>query len=76
LEKGFKGADQVKQMSLQTLRGEMEAMRINYSEDVSSYITHVQRVANKLQRNGEIPTDATVVKKILQLLSDDFENVV
>jgi len=43
---------QVKQMRLQTLRGELEAMKMNDSEDVFSYITCVQTVANKLKRNG------------------------
>jgi len=46
------------------------------SEDVSSYITHVQTVANKLKRNGETLTDARIMKKILRSLTDDFENVV
>jgi len=46
------------------------------SEDVSSYITFVQTVANKLKHNRETLTDARVVEKILQSLTDDFENVV
>ena len=43
-------------------------------EDVYSYIS----VANKLKRNGKTFTftDARVVEKILQSLTDDFENVV
>jgi len=35
----------------------------------------VQTVANQLKRNGETPTDARVVEKILRSLTDDFENV-
>ena len=50
LEKAFKGAIQVKQMRLQTLRGESEALKMKESEDVSCYITHVQTVANQLKR--------------------------
>jgi len=46
------------------------------SEDVSSYITYVQTVANQLKRNGEILTDARVMEKIIWSLTDDFENVV
>jgi len=45
-------------------------------EDVSSYITRVQTVVNKLKCNGETLTNARVVEKILRLLADDFENVV
>jgi len=46
------------------------------SEDVSSYITCAQTVANKLKYNGETLTDARFVEKILRSLTDDFENVV
>jgi len=63
-------------MRLQTLRGELEAMKMKDLEDISSYITRVQIVANKLKHNGETLTDARVVEKILRSLTDDFENVV
>jgi len=76
LEKVFKGAVRVKQMRLQTLRGELEAMKMKDSEDVSSYITRVQTIANQLKRNVETLTYARVVEKILLSLTDDFENVV
>ncbi|XP_068487002.1 uncharacterized protein [Phaseolus vulgaris] len=77
LEKVFKGVvRRVKQMRLQTLRGELEAMKMKNSEDVSSYITRVQTIANQLKRNGETLTDARVVEKIIRSLTDDFENIV
>ena len=53
-------------MRLQTLRGELEAMKMKESEDVSSYVTRVQTVANQHKRNGETLTDARVVEKILR----------
>jgi len=63
-------------MHFQTLRGELEAMKMKDSEDVSSYITCVQTVANQLKQNGETTlTDARVVEKILRSLIDEFENV-
>ena len=46
------------------------------SEDICSYITRVQTIVNQLKRNGETLTDTRVVEKILQSLTDDFENVV
>ncbi|XP_010534731.1 PREDICTED: uncharacterized protein LOC104810237 [Tarenaya hassleriana] len=76
LQKVFKGADRVKQVRLQTLRGELEAMKMKESEDVSSYISRVQTVVNQLKHNGETLDDARVVEKILRSLTDDFENVV
>jgi len=72
----FKGVNQIKEMHLQNLQGELEATKMKDSKDVSSYITHVQTIANKLKRNGEILTDARVMEKILRSLTDDFENVV
>ena len=76
LQKVFKGADRVKQVRLQTLRGELESVKMKESEYVSSYVTRVQTIANQLKRNGETLTDARVVEKILRSLTDDFENVV
>ena len=72
----FKGADRVKQVRLQTLRGELEAMKMKETEGVSDYITRVQMVVNQLKRNGETLTDARVVEKILRSLTENFENVV
>ena len=76
LQKVFKGADRVKQVRLQTLRGELEAMKMKESEGVSDYITRVQTVVNQLKRNGETITDSRVVEKILRSLTENFENVV
>jgi len=63
-------------MHLQTLQGELEAMKMKDSEDVSSYITHIQAVSNQLKHNGKTLTDVRVAEKILQSLTDDFEIVV
>jgi gag-polypeptide of LTR copia-type len=46
LQKVFKGADRVQQVWLQTLRGELEAMKTKESEEISDYITHVQIMVN------------------------------
>ncbi|GJZ23157.1 retrovirus-related pol polyprotein from transposon TNT 1-94 [Tanacetum coccineum] len=76
LEKAYKGADRVKQVRLQTLRGELEAMRMKETEGVSDYITHVQTVVNQLKRNGETLPDTRIIEKILRSLTENFENVV
>ncbi|XP_078153550.1 uncharacterized protein LOC144548693 [Carex rostrata] len=76
LENLFKGANRVKQVRLQTLRDELEAMKMKESEGIYDYITRVQTVVNQLKRNGEFLSDARVVEKILRSLAEKFENVV
>ncbi|XP_023548359.1 3-hydroxybutyrate dehydrogenase type 2-like [Cucurbita pepo subsp. pepo] len=51
-------------------------MKMKESENVSHYITCVQTVANKLNRNGEMLPETQVVEKILRSLTDNFKNVV
>jgi len=60
----------------QTLKGELESMRMKEIEGVPEYITQVETVANQLARNGETLPASRVVEKILRSLTDDFENVV
>ncbi|XP_071713513.1 uncharacterized protein [Rutidosis leptorrhynchoides] len=76
LEKTFKGADRVKQVRLQTLCGELEAMKMKETEGVSEYITRVQTVANQLKRNGETLSDTRIIEKIMRSLTENFENIV
>ncbi|GJY95831.1 retrovirus-related pol polyprotein from transposon TNT 1-94 [Tanacetum coccineum] len=76
LEKAYKGVDRVKQVRLQTLRGELEAMRMKETEGVSDYITSVQTVVNQLKQNGETLPDTRIIEKILRSLTENFENVV
>ncbi|KAJ3691459.1 hypothetical protein LUZ61_020623 [Rhynchospora tenuis] len=76
LEKAYKGADLVKQVRLQTLRGEFEALKMKETEGVSEYMTRVQTVVNQLKRNGEPLAEVRVVEKVLRSLTNEFENVV
>jgi gag-polypeptide of LTR copia-type/Zinc knuckle len=76
LQKVFMGADRVKQVRLQTLRGELEGMKMKESEGVSDYTTRVQTVVNQLKCNGETLKDSRIVEKIMQSLTENFENVV
>jgi gag-polypeptide of LTR copia-type/Zinc knuckle len=73
----YKGADGVKHIRLQTLRGEFELLRMNSTEGVSNYITRVQTMSNQLKRNGENLSEQRVVEKIFKVtLTDTFEDVV
>ena len=76
LENVLKGTDRVKQVRLQTLRGELESMKMKESENVSDYRMRVQTVANQLNRNGEMLPETRVMEKILRSLTNNFKNVV
>ncbi|XP_017410482.2 uncharacterized protein LOC108322762 [Vigna angularis] len=76
LEKVYKGDNRVKQIRLQTLRGEFESLRMEEKERVTEYISRVEAVANQICRNGEELPASRVVEKILRSLTDDFESIV
>jgi gag-polypeptide of LTR copia-type len=76
LQTTYNEANRVKQIRLQTLRGEFKMLRMNNTEGVSSYITRVQTVTNQLKRNGESLSEQRVVEKILRSLIDTFENMI
>jgi gag-polypeptide of LTR copia-type/Domain of unknown function (DUF4219) len=76
LQTAYRGADWVKQMRFQVLRGELESMKMENFERVSDYITWVQMVSNQMKRNGESLAESRLVEKILRSLTYTFENVV
>ena len=76
LEKVFKGTDRVKQVLLQTLRGELKSMKMKESENGSNYIMLVQTVVNQLNQNGEMLLETQVVEKIFRSLTNNFQNIV
>jgi gag-polypeptide of LTR copia-type len=76
LQTAYKGAERVKQVRLQTLRGEFELLKMKDFEGVLDYITRVQTVANQLKRNGENLIEMRIVENILRSLTDAFENIV
>ncbi|XP_071714412.1 uncharacterized protein [Rutidosis leptorrhynchoides] len=65
LEKTFKGTDRVKQVRLQTLRDELEAIKMKEIEGVSDYITRVQTVANQLKRNESKALENLTIKELV-----------
>ena len=76
LEKAYKGDNRVKQVRLQTLKGELERIRMEEAEGVVEYVSRVETVVNQLGRNRETLLACRVVEKILRSLTDDFENIV
>nr|KYP37038.1 Retrovirus-related Pol polyprotein from transposon TNT 1-94 [Cajanus cajan] len=75
LEVAHRGNHRVRQIRLQTLRGEFESLKMEDKEQVSEYITRVEKVANQLGRNGEPMPASRIVEKILRSLTDDFESI-
>jgi gag-polypeptide of LTR copia-type len=68
LQMAYKCTDRVKQVRLQTLRGELKLMKMKDFEEVSDYIMRVQIVVNQLKRNEERLIKTRIVKKILRRL--------
>ena len=76
LHKTHKGADKVKKIRRQTLRGEFEALHMKSSETIADYHARVKTVANQLRRNGEDLKDERISEKILRSLDPKFNFIV
>ncbi|KAL3752058.1 hypothetical protein ACJRO7_012815 [Eucalyptus globulus] len=76
LQQSYKSNDHVKQMRLQTLRGDFESLYMNDSESILVYFDRVQIIVNQLRVNGEELQDVRIVEKILRSLTERFDYVV
>ncbi|XP_077226024.1 uncharacterized protein LOC143859214 [Tasmannia lanceolata] len=76
LQKSYKGDDRVKQVRLQTLRGEFESLKMSDSESISEFFDRVQSIVNQLKGNGEKIEDQRIVEKIMRSLTTKFDYVV
>ena len=76
LQHKYKGADRIKKIRLQSLRGEFEALQMRSSESVSDYHTRIMVIINQMRRNGEALSEARITEKILRSLDPKFDYVV
>ena len=76
LQQKYKGADRIKKIHLQSLRGEFELLQMKSSESISDYHTRIIVIVNQIRRNGEAITDSRITEKILRSLDPKFDFVV
>ncbi|XP_038896515.1 keratin, type II cytoskeletal 2 epidermal-like [Benincasa hispida] len=73
LQLTHRGANRVKKVRLQTLRGEFESLQMKETEVIAEYHTKVMAVVNQLRQNGEEITDVHVMEEVLRSLNIKFE---
>ncbi|XP_019420747.1 PREDICTED: uncharacterized protein LOC109330938 [Lupinus angustifolius] len=71
-----KGADQLKNVRLQTLRRQYELMQMEVNEKVADFFNRVIIITNQMKASGETITNQTIVEKILRTLAPRFDHIV
>jgi len=72
----FRGEERVKTIRLQTLRCELDNIRMKESESIEEFYNRVISLINQMRVNGEPLEAKRIVEKILRSLTRRFEYVV
>ncbi|GAU30981.1 hypothetical protein TSUD_104950 [Trifolium subterraneum] len=76
LAQSFGGAEQVKEVKLQTYKRQFDLIQMEESETVNDYFTKVIKLVNQIKNCGEVIEAKFVVSKILRSLTPRFDHVV
>ncbi|XP_050878141.1 uncharacterized protein LOC127081956 [Lathyrus oleraceus] len=71
-----KGVEQVKNIRLQTLRGDFKHLFMEEPESISDYFSRLLTLVNQLKRNGEDVDEVKVMEKMLCTLNRRFGFIV
>jgi hypothetical protein len=76
LQESNQGADNVRNVRLQKLRGDFEKLHMLESKNISEYFAKVLAIYNQMKRYGEKMEETRVVEKILHSQQKKFYYVV
>lgn len=76
LQKEFQGNLKVKNVTLQTLRRDLENLKMGDDESIQNYYTKITTIVNEMKTFGEEISDSRIVEKILVSLPPKFDPMV
>lgn len=76
LKEEFQGTAKVRSVKLQTMRRELENLKMKDSEIVKDYYSRLKEIVNQLRAYGENISETRVVEKILISLTEKYDPIV
>ncbi|KAI3701552.1 hypothetical protein L6452_26726 [Arctium lappa] len=76
LHRTYRGEERVKTIRLQTLRCELDNLRMKDAETIEEFYNRIVTLTNQMRVNDEVIDDKRVVEKILRSLTRKFEYIV
>ncbi|XP_019433657.1 PREDICTED: uncharacterized protein LOC109340423 [Lupinus angustifolius] len=76
LEKQYAGVAQLKKIRLQTMMRQYELMQMDKGEKIYEFFTRIITQTNAMKSYGEKIEDATIVEKILRIVTPRFDHTV